>query len=300
MLEDFQGDSWGSIPPLRMSSLLPHDLCHGRSASLWPPTCQHHTTHEKYQSESWMILAFKELTEKWGHMAHKGHRSTLQYKWELARQNLEKRLPDKEKMLTESQLLKSPNSKGMSTVVWIASFYTITGFPDSSVYKESTWNAGDPSSIPGLGRSAGEGTGYPFQGRKESDTTEQLSLSCCLGLSIAFLPRSNCLNFTAAVTIHSDSGAQEKKICHCFHFFPFYFPWSDGTRCHDLSFWMLSCKPAFSLFSFNLIKGLFSSASLSAIRVVSSAYLKLLILLPAMLIPTYDSSIIHFTWCTLI
>ena len=163
MLEDFQGDSWGSIPPLRMSSLLPHDLCHGRSASLWPPTCQHHTTHEKYQSESWMILAFKELTEKWGHMAHKGHRSTLQYKWELARQNLEKRLPDKEKMLTESQLLKSPNSKGMSTVVWIASFYTITGFPDSSVYKESTWNAGDPSSIPGLGRSAGDGIGYPLQ-----------------------------------------------------------------------------------------------------------------------------------------
>ena len=38
MLEDFQGDSWGSIPPLRMSSLLPHDLCHGRSASCRPPT----------------------------------------------------------------------------------------------------------------------------------------------------------------------------------------------------------------------------------------------------------------------
>ena len=38
MLEEFQGDSWGSIPPLRMSSLLPHDLCHGRSTSLWPPT----------------------------------------------------------------------------------------------------------------------------------------------------------------------------------------------------------------------------------------------------------------------
>ena len=38
MLEDFQEDSWGSILPLRMSSLLPHDLCHGPSASLWPPT----------------------------------------------------------------------------------------------------------------------------------------------------------------------------------------------------------------------------------------------------------------------
>ena len=37
MLENFQGDSWGSIPPLRMSSLLPHDLCHWRSASRWLP-----------------------------------------------------------------------------------------------------------------------------------------------------------------------------------------------------------------------------------------------------------------------
>ena len=41
MLEDFQGDSWGSIPPLRMSSLLPHDLCHGQSASRRPPTGCH-------------------------------------------------------------------------------------------------------------------------------------------------------------------------------------------------------------------------------------------------------------------
>ena len=38
MLEDFRGDSWGSIPHLRMSSLLPHDLCHGQSASCPPPT----------------------------------------------------------------------------------------------------------------------------------------------------------------------------------------------------------------------------------------------------------------------
>ena len=37
------------------------------------------------------------------------------------------------------------------------------GFPDSSVGKESTCNAGDPSLIPGQGRSAGEGTGYPLQ-----------------------------------------------------------------------------------------------------------------------------------------
>ena len=38
-----------------------------------------------------------------------------------------------------------------------------TGFPDSSVGKESACNAGDPSWIPGSGRSAGEGIGYPLQ-----------------------------------------------------------------------------------------------------------------------------------------
>ena len=37
------------------------------------------------------------------------------------------------------------------------------GFPDSSVGKESTCSAGDPGSIPGLGRSPGEGIGYPHQ-----------------------------------------------------------------------------------------------------------------------------------------
>ena len=37
------------------------------------------------------------------------------------------------------------------------------GFPDSSVDKESAYNTGYPGSIPGLGRSAGEGKGYPHQ-----------------------------------------------------------------------------------------------------------------------------------------
>ena len=54
-------------------------------------------------------------------------------------------------------------------------------------------------------------------------------------------------------------------------------------------FWMLSFKLTFSLSSFTFIKRLFSS-SLSAIRVVSSAYLRLLIFLPAVLIPVCDSS----------
>ena len=56
-------------------------------------------------------------------------------------------------------------------------------------------------------------------------------------LVIAFLPRSKCFfNFMAAITICSDFGAPKNKVWHCFHSFPIYFPWSDGTRRHDLSF----------------------------------------------------------------
>ena len=53
---------------------------------------------------------------------------------------------------------------------------------------------------------------------------------------------------------------------------------------------MFSFKSAFSLFSFTFIKRLFSSSLLSAIRVVSSAYLRLLIFFLAILIPAYASS----------
>ena len=56
-----------------------------------------------------------------------------------------------------------------------------------------------------------------------------------------------------------------------------------GLDAMILVFWMLSCKPTFSLSSFTLIKRLFSS-SLSAIRVLSSAYRRLLIFLLAILI----------------
>ena len=41
--------------------------------------------------------------------------------------------------------------------------FRFSGFPDSSVGKESACDAGDSGSIPRSGRSAGEGIGYPFQ-----------------------------------------------------------------------------------------------------------------------------------------
>ena len=59
-------------------------------------------------------------------------------------------------------------------------------------------------------------------------------------------------------------------------------------------FWMLSFKPALSPSSFTLIKRLFSYSSLSSIRVVSSAYLRLLIFLPVYLTPACASSSLAF------
>ena len=93
-----------------------------------------------------------------------------------------------------------------------------------------------------------------------------------------------------AITICSDFGAQKYKVCHCFLI---YLPWSDRNGCHDLSLLNVSFKPTFSLSSFIFIKRLFSS-SLSAIRVVSSAYLRLLIFLLEILIPACASSNLAF------
>ena len=80
------------------------------------------------------------------------------------------------------------------------------------------------------------------------------------------------------------------KVCHCFHCFLIYLPWSGGIGCIILVFWMLSFTPTFYLSSFTFIKRLFSSSSLYAIRVVSSAYLRLLIFLPEILILACASS----------
>jgi len=94
----------------------------------------------------------------------------------------------------------------------------------------------------------------------------------------------------AAITICSDFGAPQNKVWHCFHCFATYLPTNRGPDAMIFVFWMFSFKPTFSLSSFTFIKTLFSASSLSAIRVVPSAYLRLLIFLPAILIPAYASS----------
>jgi len=101
-------------------------------------------------------------------------------------------------------------------------------------------------------------------------------------LVITFLPRSKCLLIPWLQSPSAVVLEPRKTVSHCF-----------PSICHEvmgldaiiLVFWMLSFKPPFSLSSFTFNKSLFSSSSLSAIRMVSFAYLRLLIFLRAILIP---------------
>ena len=97
---------------------------------------------------------------------------------------------------------------------------------------------------------------------------------------IAFLPRSKHL-FISWLQSTSTVILEPKKIKHApaSTFPPFICYEVTGLDAMILGYWMLSFKSAFSLCSFTIIKRLFSFSPLSAIRVVSSAYLRLLIFL---------------------
>ena len=105
-------------------------------------------------------------------------------------------------------------------------------------------------------------------------------------LVIAFLPRTKCLLISG---LQSPSAVilEPKKIKSV------TVSIASPSICHEVMgpdpkifvFWMLKFKPAFSLSSYTFIKRLSGSSSLSAIKVVSSAYLRLFIFLLAILIP---------------
>ena len=105
-------------------------------------------------------------------------------------------------------------------------------------------------------------------------------------------------NFMMAGIICSDFGAPKNKVSYCFHCFPIYLPWSDETKCKDLHFLNVEFIPDVSLSPFTFIKRLISFSSRSAMRVDSSAYLRLLIFLPPTVIQLVFHSVGHFTWCT--
>ena len=115
-------------------------------------------------------------------------------------------------------------------------------------------------------------------------------------LDRAFLPRSKCLlipwwQSPSAMILEP----KEIKSVTVSIVFP--------SICHEVMgldamifvFWMLNFKPTFSLSSFTFLKRFFTFSSLYAIKVGSSAYLRLLFFL-AFLIPASASSTWHFTW----
>ena len=55
-------------------------------------------------------------------------------------------------------------------------------------------------------------------------------------LIIVFLPGSKHLLISLLQSPSTVIFEPKKMVCHCLHYFPIYLPWSDGTRCHDLSF----------------------------------------------------------------
>ena len=103
--------------------------------------------------------------------------------------------------------------------------------------KESACNAGDTDLIPGLVRSpwrrAWQPTPVFFPGKshrqrslvgcRDSDMTDAKERAHLVCHDFPFKKHVS-FNFMAAVTVYSDFGAQEHKICQCFHFFPFCLP----------------------------------------------------------------------------
>ena len=107
----------------------------------------------------------------------------------------------------------------------------------------------------------------------------------------SFLPRSMCLLISWLQSPCAVIWEPKKIKSVTVSTFP-------PSICHEvmgldamiLVFWMLSFKPAFSLSSLTFIKRLFSSSLLSIVRVISFAYLRLLIFLLAILILACESS----------
>ena len=69
-----------------------------------------------------------------------------------------------------------------------------------------------------------------------ADRVMSLLFNMLSRLVITFLPRSKRLLISWLQSPFAVIWELRKIVCRCFHCFPIYLPWSDGTRCHDLSF----------------------------------------------------------------
>ena len=117
--------------------------------------------------------------------------------------------------------LFSLQSKGLSkhhsskaSILWHSAFFMVQL---SHLYNETT------------------GKAIVLTGRTFVDGVMSLLFNTLSGHSFSSKEQVS-FKFMAAVTICSDFGAQENKVFYYLHCFPIYMSWSDGTRCHDLSF----------------------------------------------------------------
>ena len=121
----------------------------------------------------------------------------------------------------------------------------------------------------------------------------QLSHPYVSSFVITFLPRSkrlliSWLQSPSAVILEPP----QNKVCHCFHCFPIYLPWSDGTRYHDLSFLNVVLSQLFQS-----LPSLSSRGSLVPLHFLPQRWCHMPIL-PAILIPACLHPAWHFAWCT--
>ena len=114
---------------------------------------------------------------------------------------------------TLKSLLQHHSSK--ASIIWHSAFYTVQ-------LSHPYMTTGETIAL----------TRWIFVGKVMS-----LLLNMLSRLVITFLPRSNRLLIS---WLQSPSTVilepPQNKVWHCFYWFPIYFPWSDGTRCHDLCY----------------------------------------------------------------
>jgi len=117
---------------------------------------------------------------------------------------------------------------------------------------------------------------------------------CCPSLSYLSFQAEASFNFMTAVMVCSNFVTQENKICHCFYFSPFFFVWSDGTRCQDLHFLNVEFQASFFTLLFHPLKRLFRYSSLPAVRVVRLLKSLMASWFQLVIYPAW-----HVAWCPL-
>ena len=103
----------------------------------------------------------------------------------------------------------------------------------------------------------------------------------------------------AAVTVLSDFGTQENKVCHCFHFFPIYLPRSDATWC-SVGFWSEVARASVLLISHSIMSEFTipgTAACQASLSITISQSLLKLTSIESLMPPNHLSAVVPFSSC---